>query len=91
MTPVPPKTLVSTVQVKFCRAQILGHPALILDLNLTLPHISPLELINGLKTPCAHSMCSLSTPVAMRAPRMNSIEYTTIQNLGFISSLTVNV
>ena len=38
MTPIPPKTLVSTVHVKFCRAQILDHPALILDLNLTLPH-----------------------------------------------------
>ena len=37
MTPVPPKTLVSTVQVNFCRAQILGLSALILNLNLTLP------------------------------------------------------
>ena len=37
MTPVPPKTLVSTVQVKFCRAQIRGLPALILYLNLKLP------------------------------------------------------
>ena len=37
ITTVPPKTLVSSVQGKFCRAQILGLPALILDLNLTLP------------------------------------------------------
>ena len=41
MTPVLRKTLVSTVQVKFCRAQILGFPALILNLNLTLPPTPP--------------------------------------------------
>ena len=72
MTPVPQKTLVLTVQVKFCRAQILGHPALILDLNLTLPPRWSVTPINSLYLGLKVGLVRVTVEEPAKSPRLSS-------------------